>query len=296
MSNGLIIYIIFRQPSNAISGIFKGTTILIGSILSGVAGLVTEPVKGAKAKGFKGATIGVGKGLLGLVCKPVAGGIDMVTLTTRGIGNTPKTIYNGATKVFRRKVKGVKIEYKYPPIRPYVPDDQEDENENQSDNEIYLGEDGEGSIYVDKKELKKVLIENNLIDNTSLDLLSDYDNLNINLKLRHQRSQVEQKYSEYKNREEDKEELKMLHQNLRRRAIGEKDQIDGPSMVSKGNFETSKDVDMMGFPSKESIEIGQDQMTILYDLIRKKKLARIEQSEPSESDFVTAKDYESEAS
>lgn len=154
--------------------------------MSGVAGIVIEPIKGAKKKGLKGATIGVGKGLLGLICKPVAGGIDMVTYTTRGIGNTPKTIYLGAGKLFKRKGKKIKINYKYPAIRPYVPDENGDDD--QSDNEIYIGEDEEGSIYVDKNELKKALIEYNVIDHESLDLISDNNDLNINKFLKTQKS------------------------------------------------------------------------------------------------------------
>lgn len=55
------------HPSNVISGVYRGTTVLIGSVVEGVAGVVVQPVVGAKKKGFKGATLGVGKGLLGLI-------------------------------------------------------------------------------------------------------------------------------------------------------------------------------------------------------------------------------------
>ena len=46
----------------------------------------------AKKGGLKGGAVGLGKGILGLVCKPVAGSIDLVTYTTRGMANTPRTI------------------------------------------------------------------------------------------------------------------------------------------------------------------------------------------------------------
>jgi hypothetical protein len=65
---------------------------MIESVLSAVAGIVLEPVRGAKKGGLKGGAVGFGKGILGLVCKPVAGSIDMVTYTTRGMANTPRTI------------------------------------------------------------------------------------------------------------------------------------------------------------------------------------------------------------
>ena len=44
-----------------------------------VAGVITEPVNGAKKGGIKGGAMGFGKGILGLVCKPVKGTIDLVT-------------------------------------------------------------------------------------------------------------------------------------------------------------------------------------------------------------------------
>lgn len=144
-------------PSNVISGVYRGTTVLVGSVFNGVAGLVVQPVRGAKKQGVKGATLGVGKGILGLICKPIAGSIDMITHTVRGIGNTPGTIYGGAKKIFRKKITGFKINYEYPPIRPYIPGESQS-----SKNKIYIGEDEEGEIYVDRDELKKVLIQHGI--------------------------------------------------------------------------------------------------------------------------------------
>jgi hypothetical protein len=100
---------------------------MVESVISAVAGVVMEPVRGAKRGGAKGGAIGLGKGLLGLVCKPVAGTIDLVTHTTRGIGNTPKTMYVSISKLIRkRRVTRKKfIKYNYPPINPYVPKEDE---------------------------------------------------------------------------------------------------------------------------------------------------------------------------
>ena len=52
---------------------------MIENIVGAVAGVITEPVRGAKKGGIKGGAVGLGKGMLGLVCKPVAGTIDLVT-------------------------------------------------------------------------------------------------------------------------------------------------------------------------------------------------------------------------
>lgn len=89
------------EPSNMVTGMAYGTKSMIEHVVSAVAGVVLEPMRGAKKGGIKGGAKGFGKGILGLVCKPVAGTIDLVTQTTRGIGNTPKTIYIGLTNLIR---------------------------------------------------------------------------------------------------------------------------------------------------------------------------------------------------
>lgn len=66
-------------PSNAVSGVALGTKSMLGKVFSAVAGVIVEPVKGAKKGGVKGGAKGFGKGMLGLVCKPVKGTIDLVT-------------------------------------------------------------------------------------------------------------------------------------------------------------------------------------------------------------------------
>ena len=100
---------------------------MVESLVSAVAGVVIEPVRGAKKGGVKGGAVGLGKGVLGLVCKPVAGTIDLVTHTTRGIGNTPKTMYVGLSKLIRkrRRYRRRLMKFHYPPIRPYIPPEQE---------------------------------------------------------------------------------------------------------------------------------------------------------------------------
>ena len=101
---------------------------MIESIISAIAGVVIEPVQGAKKDGFKGGVKGLGKGILGLIFKPVAGTLELVTQTTRGIGNTPKTVYVGITKMIKKRKGKIKRKiplYEYPPIRPYIPTERE---------------------------------------------------------------------------------------------------------------------------------------------------------------------------
>jgi hypothetical protein len=96
--------------------LFRGTGALIKGILSAIAGLFVEPYKGAKRGGFKGGMVGMGKGLVGLVCKPVAGTLDLISLTARGLGNTPKTMYMSIGKIVKKRKKFNKS---FTPILPY---------------------------------------------------------------------------------------------------------------------------------------------------------------------------------
>lgn len=51
---------------------------IAGGITSGVSGIFTAPVRGAKKGGVGGFFTGVGKGLVGAVVKPVVGVTDSV--------------------------------------------------------------------------------------------------------------------------------------------------------------------------------------------------------------------------
>ncbi|CDW86164.1 UNKNOWN [Stylonychia lemnae] len=114
--------------STIIDGIAYGSVSMIKEILGAVAGIVLDPILGAKSKGFKGGAQGFGKGLLGLIFKPVAGTIDLVTYTTRGLGKTPKTIHQRIKKIVnKRRMKSLLVKQKFtqPPIRPYIPSEQD---------------------------------------------------------------------------------------------------------------------------------------------------------------------------
>jgi len=74
-----------KKKRNPVSSIFFGAGSALKEIASAVYGLVAEPIKGAKKKGLKGVTQGLGKGVVGLIFKPVAGSIDLFTGTARGV-------------------------------------------------------------------------------------------------------------------------------------------------------------------------------------------------------------------
>ena len=58
---------------------------------------MSEPYKGAKKKGAKGAAMGIGKGLVGLVAKPIGGAVGLVGCSVQGAVSTPGTIKRAVT-------------------------------------------------------------------------------------------------------------------------------------------------------------------------------------------------------
>jgi len=104
-------------PRNLASGIFYGTGNMIRGIFKGISGVITEPIKGLKKSGIKGATLGFSKGILGLVCSPVAGTIKFVTYTVKGANNTPSLFYKGASKILRKRKLRAKEEDDYQKLK-----------------------------------------------------------------------------------------------------------------------------------------------------------------------------------
>ena len=121
---------------------------MLTSMFSAVTGVITEPVKGVRAGGLKGGARGFGKGILGLVCKPMKGTIDLVTQTTRGIQNTPKTMYIS----FNRLIK--KVPKQTLDTNPNEPDEVVKANVDPQD-DILIGEEDGEHIYVSRKAIKE---------------------------------------------------------------------------------------------------------------------------------------------
>ncbi|CAN0531033.1 unnamed protein product, partial [Ectocarpus sp. 8 AP-2014] len=68
-------------------GFVQGGKNIAGGFTSGVSGVFTDPVRGAKKGGMGGFFKGVGKGLVGAVVKPVLGVTDSVISVAQGISN-----------------------------------------------------------------------------------------------------------------------------------------------------------------------------------------------------------------
>ncbi|OQR87857.1 vacuolar protein sorting-associated protein [Achlya hypogyna] len=73
-------------------GIVEGGKDLAGGIWEGVRGVVVEPVIGAANDGAGGFIVGLGKGFAGLVVKPTAGILDLLTSVSHGVKVTAESM------------------------------------------------------------------------------------------------------------------------------------------------------------------------------------------------------------
>ena len=70
--------------NNIVKGVGMGTTSLLKGVATGIGGVVYEPYKGARERGFVGMSIGFVKGLGGLIGKPIKGGFDFIAQPVAG--------------------------------------------------------------------------------------------------------------------------------------------------------------------------------------------------------------------
>jgi hypothetical protein len=94
-----------KNPKNAVSGMYYGARTFGSDLYNGVTGVVVDPYRGAKQGGAKGMIKGVGKGIIGLFFKPIAGTCSLIQYTSNGILNTPGTIVRGARNMGKKKHK-----------------------------------------------------------------------------------------------------------------------------------------------------------------------------------------------
>ena len=76
-----------ERPKNTIEGLGFGVKSAAKSFGSGIKGVFTKPIQGARSKGVGGFFKGTLKGVTGLVAKPIAGTMDLVSKTSEGIKN-----------------------------------------------------------------------------------------------------------------------------------------------------------------------------------------------------------------
>jgi len=69
-------------------GLVAGGESLAKGLVSGISGIFTKPISGAKKEGAKGFAKGIAKGLIGVATKPLSGALDMVSKSVEGVTAT----------------------------------------------------------------------------------------------------------------------------------------------------------------------------------------------------------------
>ncbi|KAF9044538.1 vacuolar protein sorting-associated protein 13 [Hymenopellis radicata] len=86
-----------NKPRHAIYGVAAGGEALASSVASAMEGVLMKPIEGAESGGAFGFFKGVGKGVVGVVTKPVIGVFDLASNVSEGIRNTT-TVFDNPEK------------------------------------------------------------------------------------------------------------------------------------------------------------------------------------------------------
>uniref|UniRef100_H2ZR29 Intermembrane lipid transfer protein VPS13-like C-terminal domain-containing protein n=1 Tax=Ciona savignyi TaxID=51511 RepID=H2ZR29_CIOSA len=70
-----------KHPADIKKNLARGGKGAVMGLFSGVTGVVTKPLEGAKKDGATGFFKGIGKGLIGVVARPVSGVVDLASTT-----------------------------------------------------------------------------------------------------------------------------------------------------------------------------------------------------------------------
>lgn len=84
---------------NVASGLGSGVQKLVNGFLEGVTGVVKAPIRGAEKHGFEGFAKGIGKGLLGLLVKPIIGISDGFTDVMIGVKGSVEGVNSVAQQI-----------------------------------------------------------------------------------------------------------------------------------------------------------------------------------------------------
>ena len=96
-----------NEDLNFVEGVESGVAQLVRGVVEGFTGVVQAPIRGAEKNGFEGFAKGFGKGLLGLLVKPMIGLSDAATDVMVGV--------RGSVDAGRQSGRGV---HRIPQLRP----------------------------------------------------------------------------------------------------------------------------------------------------------------------------------
>mmetsp|Transcript_10931 Transcript_10931/g.16593 ORF Transcript_10931/g.16593 Transcript_10931/m.16593 type:complete len:316 (+) Transcript_10931:9275-10222(+) len=105
-----------NQPKSVGDGIRKGLDSAKISFFSGVAGVFSKPVEGARQQGLYGFLKGGAQGAAGLVTKTISGSIDIIAKTSEGLDNQSKAAHQMDVHRIRRPRPFYEVHNR---IRPY---------------------------------------------------------------------------------------------------------------------------------------------------------------------------------
>jgi len=89
-----------------VEGVESGVLKLLRGVVEGVSGVIRAPIRGAEKRGVQGFAKGVGKGLLGLLVKPVIGLSDAATDVMIGVkGSVEGATGGGHFGVYREQLR-----------------------------------------------------------------------------------------------------------------------------------------------------------------------------------------------
>jgi hypothetical protein len=97
-----------QKPKNMLDGMGKGFVSFGKGMLSGITGVVSQPVKEVKNSGATGIFYGVLKGFSGLVTKPLGGFMDAASQTAEGI---KKSVTNSEDQANEMKIRVPRVFY-----------------------------------------------------------------------------------------------------------------------------------------------------------------------------------------
>ena len=84
-----------KRPRHAVDGVVKGADFMCRTVVHGIAGLIGNPYRGAKAGHISGFTKGIASGVGGLVVAPLVGALGFIAKMSDGLGATTKYLELG---------------------------------------------------------------------------------------------------------------------------------------------------------------------------------------------------------
>lgn len=88
------------KPRHVLEGTAQGALAVGRGLVDGLAGIVLQPIAGARREGALGLFKGIGMGVVGVAVKPVAGVLEGITKTAEGVKNTT-TLFDDDKQLYR---------------------------------------------------------------------------------------------------------------------------------------------------------------------------------------------------